>query len=450
MKNDIGNKKVLVYMLDGVRADVLAAVNAPIWRKLCRNEWQEGYNGLYSLQALTAIDVEPSSAANHVSIATGLNGAKHHILTNQLFCNYDSKTVPNMMEYLGQRVPTASCAFVYGWKDDAFMTPSCGNCTNVSLDSADESNKMLCENILKKETIPSLIFVQDDEPDHGGHTHGFYPVSNEYKEWVAGALERFANLLDAISSRKGFQLEDWLIVLCSDHGGFDHIHGTIGGHSSTVPLLFVGKHIDSGVIDGAPRVTDIAPVVYNHFGWNDLLPYLDGHADIHAKKGNEQAELLFECKQCEKEPSFDFDASTNSRAFTIGLCLENVADNCDILGNRGSLENTMHGFSLYAKDGGIWLNMGCDNATLTFQIRNSDRIDLGPMLLNNPCMVGIAFGNDIVTFYCLAKGEPLSWICEYSTALRPFNSKPWQISSCVSSLCCWNKALSPEEFGNLT
>ena len=34
--------KVLVYMLDGARADVLEAVNHPVWQALKENRWADG------------------------------------------------------------------------------------------------------------------------------------------------------------------------------------------------------------------------------------------------------------------------------------------------------------------------------------------------------------------------------------------------------------------------
>ena len=36
-------RKALVYMFDGMRGDVMEAVNAPVWQALKEGSWAEGY-----------------------------------------------------------------------------------------------------------------------------------------------------------------------------------------------------------------------------------------------------------------------------------------------------------------------------------------------------------------------------------------------------------------------
>ena len=39
-----GEKKALVYMMDGLRADIAELINAPVWQSLKENSWAENYN----------------------------------------------------------------------------------------------------------------------------------------------------------------------------------------------------------------------------------------------------------------------------------------------------------------------------------------------------------------------------------------------------------------------
>ena len=93
-------------------------------------------------------------------------------------------------------------------------------------------------------------------------------------------MTRLARLLEAIRERPTFDKEDWLIVVCSDHGGFGTGHGMAGGQASTVPLLFCGRHLPAGRIAGRPDNASIAPMVLRHFGLADEAAKLPGSCDF--------------------------------------------------------------------------------------------------------------------------------------------------------------------------
>ena len=74
----------------------------------------------------------------------------------------------------------------------------------------------------------------------------------------AETMARLEKLLKTIKARPTFAEEEWLIVLCSDHGGFRKSHGLSGGQCSTVPLLYCGKSVPAGILAGRPGNLDIA------------------------------------------------------------------------------------------------------------------------------------------------------------------------------------------------
>ena len=64
--------KVLVVMLDGLRADVVDNGLAPNMRRLADGTWRSGYHGAWTQCANTLRDGTTESAPNHVGIATGM------------------------------------------------------------------------------------------------------------------------------------------------------------------------------------------------------------------------------------------------------------------------------------------------------------------------------------------------------------------------------------------
>ena len=73
----------------------------------------------------------------------------------------------------------------------------------------------------------AAIFGIFEALDHAGHNHKFgfdgkrYKEYNRAFEWIEEAANR---LLDAVYSRAGYEQEDWLIIMTSDHGGYGFEH----------------------------------------------------------------------------------------------------------------------------------------------------------------------------------------------------------------------------------
>ena len=74
--------KALLIMLDGARADALAAARMPAVESLRDGSWAPGYSGAWSLTGQTVPDARPSSAANHTAILTAVNAEKSRVFNN--------------------------------------------------------------------------------------------------------------------------------------------------------------------------------------------------------------------------------------------------------------------------------------------------------------------------------------------------------------------------------
>ena len=78
---------------------------------------------------------------------------------------------------------------------------------------------------LKNADCSDFIFALYESTDEYGHATGFHPDSEGYMNAFAFEDELAQQIIDAIKSRPTYDEEDWLILLSSDHGGFNHSHG---------------------------------------------------------------------------------------------------------------------------------------------------------------------------------------------------------------------------------
>lgn len=70
-----------------------------------------------------------------------------------------------------------------------------------------------------------FIFTIFEYPDHVGHDTGFCIENPEYAAAFAENDAQCKLIIDAIESRATYETEDWLIILTSDHGGYNTGHG---------------------------------------------------------------------------------------------------------------------------------------------------------------------------------------------------------------------------------
>jgi hypothetical protein len=265
----------LMIMLDGWRADATENGRMPNARRLAAGKWCRGYNGAYTLTALTVPDAGASSAANHASIATGVTAAKSTIRTNRDFnrknLNWDKW--PSWLARLVKAQPGKKALFAYSWRPDRVLSPAPGVdfLFGKDLDNGKEVARRLASAAAPDAT---LLFI--DYPDHLGHKSGFYPSSAAYLDSLQWSDAIVGDCLKAVSSRATFEQEDWLILLVSDHGGYARTHGLFGGHATTIPLILAGRNITPGRLPGVLHNYDLAPTALAHFGIDVSGLNLDG------------------------------------------------------------------------------------------------------------------------------------------------------------------------------
>lgn len=264
--------KALVVMLDGCRADVLENAAAPNLRMLMEGRWQPGYRCAWSLAANTILDAPTISGPNHLSIATGVSGAKTGQRGNEPN-KCDHAKWPSWLSRLVAAQPGRRALFMYSWKWDESISPD----PKVKFVlGADAANAAAMPGILSSPDAPDAVMWYIDWPDHGGHEFGYYPYTTGYLNTVHLSDVAIGDALRAIAARPTFAAEDWLVVVVADHGGYARSHGLMNGHATTIPLLVCGRDVASGRIAGTPRNHCVAATALRHFGVDTSGMGLDG------------------------------------------------------------------------------------------------------------------------------------------------------------------------------
>ena len=78
---------------------------------------------------------------------------------------------------------------------------------------------------LQNADCSDFIFALYESTDEYGHAAGFHPDNEPYMNAFAFEDELAQQIIDAIKARPTYGEEDWLIIMSSDHGGFNHSHG---------------------------------------------------------------------------------------------------------------------------------------------------------------------------------------------------------------------------------
>ena len=78
---------------------------------------------------------------------------------------------------------------------------------------------------LRQADCSDFIFSIFEYTDHEGHASGFGLQNPKYAAAFRDAEAAGKAVLNAIASRETYGTEDWLILITSDHGGYNLNHG---------------------------------------------------------------------------------------------------------------------------------------------------------------------------------------------------------------------------------
>lgn len=198
-----GGKAVISYCggVNYPKINKQATSTAPGWCSMLTGKWAD----------VTGVDNNSIPKSNdHLTLLTTLveggtiNSSAFYVSWNGHFNDSDS-TYFNEKNYVESKGINAK--FVDADDDD-------GTFSNVITD-------------VKKADCSDFIFSIFEYCDHEGHSTGFGPNNEKYAQAFYDQQSDADEIISAIKARPTYSTEDWLIIITSDHGGYNLTHGAL-------------------------------------------------------------------------------------------------------------------------------------------------------------------------------------------------------------------------------
>ncbi len=228
-------KKAIVLGYDGCRADALTLVEeeGAIFKLITEGgKAYIAYCGGVNYPQFNTQDT--STAPGWASILTGKWADDHGIKGNSIVKSLDYLTLLTTLVEDGK---ADDSAFYVSWNghfvgDDSTYKAEKAYCEEKGLDvifsDADDDNGTQ-ENTLndvKSADCSDFIFTIYEHTDHEGHSTGFSINNPDYQRGFAEEEVCALEVIEAIEDRATYETEDWLIIITSDHGGYNTGHGS--------------------------------------------------------------------------------------------------------------------------------------------------------------------------------------------------------------------------------
>lgn len=263
------SKHVLIIGIDGVRPDALKVAKTPNLDRLIA----EGtYASATDIVAPRETKSDTISGPGWSNILTGTWSDKHGSLDNKFQgTHYDE--YPHFFARLKEVQPRAFTVSLSTWKpiDEKILSAADehadfeGNAKDYPGSDA-KAAKRAAE--VLKEKDPTAMVVYFGSVDVAGHTYGFHPTVPEYTAAIERIDGHVGEVLEAVRSRKNAANEDWLTIVCTDHGGQGKNHG--GGRNipeiRNVFLIVSGASAKRGEDASPTYQVDVVPTALKHLG----------------------------------------------------------------------------------------------------------------------------------------------------------------------------------------
>lgn len=229
-------KKVLVIGYDGCRADTLRLMESAETSAILDLDDNGGetiltYAGGVNYPFLNT--QATSTAPGWCSMLTGEWANVHGIRSNGQRKSNDHLT---LLTTLVQDGIVDSSAFYISWPghfgsyfttyypEKQYVEKNGINAHFVQAeDDAGTVNNILTD--LRQKDCTDFIFSTLEHTDHVGHSSGFGAWNPKYAQAFADAERDGLEILRTLRARETYEQEDWLVLITTDHGGYNLNHG---------------------------------------------------------------------------------------------------------------------------------------------------------------------------------------------------------------------------------
>lgn len=235
--------KVILISIDGMRPDGMQECGNPYAKELEK----------ICAYTYTAQSMYPSSTLPcHYSMAHSVTPQRHGILTN----TYVPQVRPVKGIFEKIRYAKGFPAMFQAWDPirDIALPGMVKYSMHIHMDAKESTDTYLTDaaiDFISKEK-PDFVFLYMTETDDKGHSKGW--MSPEYLQKISIALDNTKRIIEGFG-------EEYSIIIMSDHGGHDMLHGTNEPEDMIIPLFFYGKEFGIGKIEKQISLLDIAPTI---------------------------------------------------------------------------------------------------------------------------------------------------------------------------------------------
>lgn len=231
-------KKVAVIGFDGCRADTLSLMGDANTSAIKTLVNQGGNLALSYCGGVNypAFNTQATSTApGWCSMVTGAWADVHGVTDNSIPMSLTKHTLFSALIEEGKADATA---FYVSWgghftADDSTYSTELKYIQDKGLNAtflkADDDAGTLQNtlNDINKADCSDFIFSILEVNDHVGHDNGFCPANPDQVKIFAEAEDDALQIIHAIEGRATYATEDWLIIITSDHGGYNTGHGFV-------------------------------------------------------------------------------------------------------------------------------------------------------------------------------------------------------------------------------
>ena len=227
-------KKAVVIGYDGCRADILAEKqeNGAV-SYLLENGASNNLTYCGGVNYPEKNTQDTSTAPGWCSILTGEWADVTGITGNGITKAVEPKT---LLTSLVENGTIDSSSLITKWKghftnDDSTYIDEKAYCEENNLDVEFELRKNKSDiqtgamEEVTGEDCADFVFIIYEDTDSAGHDFGFSYNNPVYKDGFKTEDAYGYEVIKAIEARETYETEDWLIIVTSDHGGFETGHG---------------------------------------------------------------------------------------------------------------------------------------------------------------------------------------------------------------------------------
>ena len=262
--------RVLIIGIDGCRPDALAAARTPHLDALIAAGTLFDGTDIRKPDATDAADT--ISGPGWSNLLTGVWPDKHGVLDNKFTApHYDR--YPHVFSRLKEARPQAVTASFSTWAPITEKIVSQADVSREFSDSTKEYNRFdaaaaeACATYLREQN-PDLVILYQGQVDEAGHAHGFHPSVPQYITAIEAVDANIGAVLAARQERAAAANENWLTIVCTDHGGQGTGHGK--GHQEPnirrTFLIVSGSACQQGKSDAPTWQVDVVATALAHLG----------------------------------------------------------------------------------------------------------------------------------------------------------------------------------------